>query len=337
MATSTETSTSLLSPVAEALPASPRERGPLTAFAFLVLVAFLTDAFLLTGLRGAVSGASGAIDALASFDALLAQALFVGGVLLTMHLELAVLRARTPLPFKLLSVPATAVLCTLLINAAVDELAPFPLLVISGCVASLALGAGLAGVRRGPGGSGAIATFLIAAGVSSAFWTAARVAAWQTTTLEAPPFETWSPWLASTAWALGASVTAVALRLLTRGSSRPALPLLALAGAGVLAIWVGLREPTPADTGLQVFLGRAVNGMLRGPLPAVPVVLVALEHLLALGAALWALCQRALPGRVGVVLALCLLALRGPDLPLLALALCLAALCGALPGAVRPR
>jgi hypothetical protein len=322
--------------VAEAVPETSRERGPLTAFAFLLLLGFSVDALLLTGLRGAVSGASGAIDALANLDALLAQALFVGGVLLMVHLELAVLRSRTALLLRLFSVPATAVLGTLLINAAVDELAPLPLLVVGGCAALLSLGAGLSGARRHLGGPGAMATLLLAAGAASALWTAARVAAFQTTTLEAPPLEAWSPWLASAAWALGAAVTAVALVLLIRNSPRPALPLLGIVSVAVLAVWLGVQEPTPADSGLRVFLNRAMHGLLRGPLPAVPAALVALEHLVALGAALWALAQRTLSGPLGVVLALSLLALRGPDLPVLALALSLAALCGALPGGSAP-
>lgn len=334
MVTSTATSTRLLSPVADRVEPPLGDPAPLLAFATAAALAFAVDVLALGGLRGTVSGASGAINALAALGALLAQLCLVSGVILTVHVELALLRSRASWVVRAFSVPALTLLCLLLMNAAVDELAPLPLLAVGLTAALLALLSGTSGVfsRRSLGGASA-PPFLLAAGVTSALWTAARLSAWQTTTLEPPPFYAWSPWLASGAWAASGALTIFSLRFLARHSPRPSAPLLGITLLAVCVAWAASAEATYADSGLQVFARRAMRGLLRGPLPVVPESLVVLEHLLGLGAGVWALAQRSLPRSTRVVLALCLLASRGPDLPLFALALALAALFGALPGA----
>lgn len=347
MASSTETAARLLSPVAE----SPSRRwdpgpvfGPVLAWGVLGFVAFVVEVLLLGGLRGSASGISAAIDALATLGAVLTQLLFVGGVILAVHLELTLLRSGAHWVLRALSVPITSVLCTFLMNAAVGELAPLPLVLVSVLSSLLALAAGAARViDEKTREAGAV---LLAAAVSALLWAGARVSAWQTTTLEAPPFHSWAPWLASAGWLTSAALTLFAYLSLARAKGRiqrtpfgGALVVAVLCAGTLLAVfasWAATRPPSFDESSWEVFLTRSLQGLLRTPLPALPVSLVVLEHLLGLGAAAWAFAHRGLPATQRVVFAFCLLALRAPDTPLLALGLTLAALFGAAPSRQQP-
>ncbi len=352
MASSTETGVKLLTPVVETR-SSRWDAGvadkPVLAWGVLGFVTFVVEVLLLGGLRGSASGISGLIDALTALGALLTQLLFVSGVILVVHLELLVLRSAAPLPLRALTVPVTSVLCTLLMNAAVGELAVLPLLLFGVLASGLALATGIA---RGLEGGSVSATrratsrrvgiLLILTSVAALLWAAARVSAWQATTLEPPPFDSWSPWLATAAWAVSAIVTFGAFAFLTRTSKdgeRPRLPLtrppltpLLLCLLATTLSWLVTRPRTFDEPTWQVFLARAAQGLFRTPLPAVPPFFVAVEHLLGLAVAAWALTHRSLPPTQKIALGFCLLALRAPDTPLLALVLTV----GALWVAIRP-
>jgi hypothetical protein len=161
VASSIETSRTLLSPVAEPS-REPWEPGPLILWGIFAAAAFLLHVLLLPGLRGTVSGISAIIDTLSTLDALLAQLLFVVGILFTVHLEMNLLRSGAHWAAKLLSVPLTAVFATLLMTAATDELAPLPLLMVGVIAALLTLGSGLSALLSRPALHPSNGVFLLA-------------------------------------------------------------------------------------------------------------------------------------------------------------------------------
>lgn len=374
MASSTETGVKLLSPVVETH-SNRWDAGsvfrPVLAWGILGFVTFVVEVLLLSGLRGSASGISALIDSLTVLGAVLTQLLFVSGVILVVHLELLLIRSTAPWPLRALSVPVTSVLCTLLMNAAVGELAVLPLLLLGILATGLALATGIArglarndlarndsqgdpapgiasqgapaqGVRaQGAPAQGAssrhLGLFLILTSLAALLWAAARVSAWQATTLEPPPFDSWAPWLATSAWAVSAGLTAWAFVLLVRaprtaGSRPPITPVL----VGLLATaagWLVTRPRTFDEPIWLVFLARATQGLLRTPLPVVPPFFVAVEHLLGLTVAAWAFAHRSLPPSHRIAVGFCLLALRAPDTPLLALVLTVGALWVAIPSA----
>ena len=379
MASSTETGVKLLSPVVETH-SNRWDAGsvfrPVLAWGILGFVTFVVEVLLLSGLRGSASGISALIDSLTVLGAVLTQLLFVSGVILVVHLELLLIRSTAPWPLRALSVPVTSVLCTLLMNAAVGELAVLPLLLLGILATGLALATGIArglarndlarndsqgdptpgiaaqgvraqgapaqGVRaQGARAQGAssrhLGLFLILTSLAALLWAAARVSAWQATTLEPPPFDSWAPWLATSAWAVSADLTTWAFVLLVRaprtaGSRPPITPVL----VGLLATaagWLVTRPRTFDEPIWLVFLARATQGLLRTPLPVVPPFFVAVEHLLGLTVAAWAFAHRSLPPSHRIAVGFCLLALRAPDTPLLALVLTVGALWVAIPSA----
>ena len=147
MASSTETGVKLLSPVVETH-SNRWDAGsvfrPVLAWGILGFVTFVVEVLLLSGLRGSASGISALIDSLTVLGAVLTQLLFVSGVILVVHLELLLIRSTAPWPLRALSVPVTSVLCTLLMNAAVGELAVLPLLLLGILATGLALATGIA-------------------------------------------------------------------------------------------------------------------------------------------------------------------------------------------------
>lgn len=369
MASSTETGVKLLSPVVETH-SNRWDAGsvfrPVLAWGILGFVTFVVEVLLLSGLRGSASGISALIDSLTVLGAVLTQLLFVSGVILVVHLELLLIRSTAPWPLRALSVPVTSVLCTLLMNAAVGELAVLPLLLLGILATGLALATGIArglarndlarndsqgdptpgiaaqGVRaQGARAHGAssrhLGLFLILTSLAALLWAAARVSAWQATTLEPPPFDSWAPWLATSAWAVSAGLTTWAFVLLVRaprtaGSRPPITPVL----VGLLATaagWLVTRPRTFDEPIWLVFLARATQGLLRTPHPVVPPFFVAVEHLLGLTVAAWAFAHRSLPPSHRIAVGFCLLALRAPDTPLLALVLTVGALWVAIPSA----
>ena len=399
MASSTETGVKLLSPVVETH-SNRWDAGsvfrPVLAWGILGFVTFVVEVLLLSGLRGSASGISALIDSLTVLGAVLTQLLFVSGVILVVHLELLLIRSTAPWPLRALSVPVTSVLCTLLMNAAVGELAVLPLLLLGILATGLALATGIArglarndlarndsqgdpapgiasqgapaqgvraqgvraqgapaqgfraqgapaqgfraqGVRAQGASSRHLGLFLILTSLAALLWAAARVSAWQATTLEPPPFDSWAPWLATSAWAVSAGLTTWAFVLLVRaprtaGSRPPITPVL----VGLLATaagWLVTRPRTFDEPIWLVFLARATQGLLRTPLPVVPPFFVAVEHLLGLTVAAWAFAHRSLPPSHRIAVGFCLLALRAPDTPLLALVLTVGALWVAIPSA----
>lgn len=318
MASSSESTPKLLDSAAEKAPRA-WEPAPLTAWGSLVGLAFLLDALLLPGLRGSASGVSNVIDSLSVLDALLAQLLFVAGLLLAVRLQIGLLRSKTSWALRALSIPCSAVCLTLLINASAEELAPLPLVLVSALTALLTLATGLSFLRRKE--IAPLPAVLILAGVGATVSTLARLTAWQATTLEPPLLPTWSPWLASAAWWFSALLTAGSLRYFVRRTSSAAGALLSLA---VVAVGMSWSANVPADVDAStwhVFASRAAGGLLRQPPPLIPPALALLEHLLALGAATWAFTHRGLSPVQRVVFGFCLIVLRAPDIPLLALGL----------------
>lgn len=310
--------------VAEKAEAAEKARGawgpgPLTAWGSLVGLAFLLDALLLPGLRGSASGVSNLIDSLSMVDALLAQLLFIAGLILAVRLQVGLIRSKTSWVLRTLSIPCSTVCLTLLINASADELAPLPLVLVSALTALLTLATGLSFLRRNQKEIAPLPAVLILAGVAATVSTVARLTAWQATTLEPPLLPTWSPWLASAAWWLSALLTAGSLRYFVRRTSSSAGALLSLAVVAVAMSW-SANIPADVDASTwHVFASRAAGGLLRQPTPLIPPALALLEHLLALGAAAWAFTHRGLSPTQRVVFGYCLIALRAPDIPLFAL------------------
>lgn len=320
MASSSDRTPKLLEPAAETAQ-DVWEPRPLMAWGSLVGLAFLLDALLLPGLRGSASGVSNLIDSLSVLDALLAQLLFVAGLVLAVRLQIGLLRARSSWALRALSIPCSVVCLTLLINASAGELAPLPLALVSALTALLTLVTGCFVWRRKEKEATALAAVLLSAGAGATVSTLARLTAWQATTLEPPLLPTWSPWLASAAWWLSALLTAGSLRYFVQRTSSAAGALLSLA---VVAVGMSWSASIPADadaSGWHVFASRAAGGLLRQPTPLIPPALALLEHLLALGAAAWAFTHRGLSPMQRIVFGFCLIALRAPDIPLLALGL----------------
>lgn len=287
--------------------------------------AFLLGYVLLPNLRGTASGLSDTIDALSVVDAILAQALALFGMMLVAHLELAILRARRGFLVRAVSVPTTAIVITLIMNAAVDALNPLALFALGTASALLTIAVGAAALLRGDPKTSR-SGFLLGAGTVAALCAGARLAVWLGRNELALTSTTVSRVLSTGGFFLSFLLAAMVLFVLSRSSRRGRVAVSLLLCAALLATFVGVRGAGPDAPYLQVLVTRAASAIARPPLPFVSDGMLIFAELCGVGAALWAFLSPALGLSTRVVLGLGLFALRAPDVPLLSLTLALTAL-----------
>jgi hypothetical protein len=295
----------------------------------LVSAGFVVSFLLLPGLRGTASGLGSAIDALSNVSAVLAQLLGLIGLMLVVHLELAVLRSGAPLVVRAASVPATALVATLLMNAAVDALTPKAVLLLGASSGSFALAVGAASLfprRRATAWAG---TLLITAGAVTLLSVGSRLGAFIAQERRLPAAELFSRWVSTGAFALMLALVATVLWHRSQVTKRGSHGLLALLSVALLVSLAATQVTAAGAAEWQVLLTRAATSLTRPPLPFLPTATVTFGQLLGLGAALWILGSSSLPLFLRVVGSLSLLSTQAPDVPLLSLALTLAALAAA--------
>ncbi len=292
----------------------------------LVSAGFVVSFLLLPGLRGTASGLGSAIDALSNLSAVLAQLLGLIGLMLVVHLELAVLRSGAPLVVRAASVPATALVATLLMNAAVDALTPKAVLMLGASSGSFALAVGLASLfprRRATAWAG---TLLITAGAVMLLSVGSRLGAFIAQEQRLPAAELFSRWVSTGSFALMLALVATVLWHRSQITKRGPHGLLALLSVALLVSLAATQFSAASAPEWQVLLTRAATSLTRPPLPFLPIATVTFGQLLGLGAALWVLGSSSLPLFLRVVGGLSLLSTQAPDVPLLSLALTLATL-----------
>ncbi len=287
-------------------------------FASMVLALVLSP-----GLRGTLSGISKFIDFVAGLSAFLSQASGLLSMPLVVHLEITLLRSRQVSPFiRAISIPLSAVTLTLLMNATVDSLPPGATLAMTGSAALLALTSGSVSIFRGRDLEGRL---LILAGLVATTSGLSRLVAWfaqdPLVVVERP----YAAGLATLAWALNLALVVFALWPLARSSGRSRLSMRAFLAIALLLAWIAVQS-TAASPSWQVLVARSLSTLNRPPLPFVPEAGVHFVNVLALGGAAWALLDRSSSPRLRTVVCLSLLASRAPDLPLMAVALTIAAL-----------
>ncbi len=302
----------------------------LLAWAALAWVGFLATLLLLPGLRGAASGLGAAINAVSSVGAVVAQLLAILGLVLVVHLELVLLRVRVPWLVRVASVPTTAVAATLLMNASVDGLTPFAVLVLTASAGILALVVGAVNLSSRKRSSAWAGTLLVTVGSVSLLSLGARVATRVAVERRTEAAEVFGRSLATAAFVLSVALLATVLWHRARLTKRGWHTLAALLAASLLWTWVAARASEPDVPHVVVLLARAALASVRAPLPYLPVVVVTWGQLLAFAAAAWVLTTQALPRYLRVIVALSLLSLLAPDVPLLSLGLVLASLVAAV-------
>jgi hypothetical protein len=281
---------------------------------------------LLPGLRGTASGLGSAIDALSNVSAVLAQLIGLFGLMLIVHLELAVLRSGASLVVRVASVPATALIATLLMNAAVDALTPQAVLTLGASAGSFALAVGAASLlprRRTPAWTG---TLLITAGAVTLLSVGSRLGAFVAQERRLVAADLFSRWVSTGAFALSLALVAFVLWHRSQVTKHGRHGLLALLGAALLVSLLATQATTTETSQWHVLLTRAASSLARPPLPFLPLTTVTFAQILGLGAALWVLASSSLPPFLRVVPSLTVLSTQAPDVPLLSLALTLAAL-----------
>ncbi len=281
---------------------------------------------LVPGLRGSASGLGAAIDALESASSVLAQLLGLFGIMLVVHLELAVLRSQAPLLVRAASVPATRVIAMLLMNAAVDALTPQAVLMLGASSGAFALavgGASLLPQRRTSTWAGSM---LVTAGGVTLLSVGSRLGAHIAQDRRLPVAELFSRWMSTAAFVLSLALVATVLWHRSRVTKRGGHALLALLCVTLVASLLATQNAGADAAQWHVLLTRAATPLTRPPLPFLPVTTVTFGQLLALGAAVWVLASPSVPHFLRVVSGLCVLTLQAPDVPLLSLALTLATL-----------
>ncbi len=288
--------------------------------------AFLLGYVLLPALRGTASGLSSAIDSLSLADAVLAQALGLFGMLLVVRHELVILRARGTLFVRAITIPTTAVVMTLVMNAAADALNPVALLALGASGALLVLAVGAARYVTEDRRTAWLSAALGMAGAVSALSLAARLIVLLGQPEQTAKAALWVRGLSTLAFVISLTFTALTLFRLGRSTPKGRLVLGAVLTTALVVSLVGARPAGPDAPYVQVLLSRGAMAFARPPLPFLPDATIMFAEVAGFAAALWALQTRAVSKSMRATLALCLLAVRGPDIPLLSLALALGAL-----------
>ncbi|HEY2410450.1 MAG TPA: hypothetical protein VGI10_30805 [Polyangiaceae bacterium] len=259
-------------------------------------------------------------------SALLSQLAAAGGIAATCQLAVSALRTRhLQLGLRLIGLPASAIVVALVMAAWARPLQAelCRALALAGiATATTAAVSALADASRR-----ASALVLALASGSALLHLAAREFALRAVEVMSPTAFHWSSALATVA----VLVDVAALTLTGLYLSRKNPLMLALGAASVLAVSLTLailaRHGTAPGAGaFSVLTLRTLAQLSRAPLPMLPELLRFTILLCTPLLAILALSQRAPRARSGTVMALCLLSLGSPDMPLPALWLVLAAL-----------
>jgi hypothetical protein len=298
-------------------------------WAGMACAGFVVSFMLLPGLRGTASGIGPAIDGLTSASAVLAQLLALFGLMLLVHLELAVLRSGAALIVRAASVPASALIATLLMNAAVDALTPHAVLTLGASAGAFALLVGAANFFPRRRSSGWAGTLLVTAGAVTLLLVGSRLGAHVAQEKRLAAAELFSRWLSTAAFGLTLALVATVLWQRSQLTKRGRHVLLVLLSVALVISLVATQSVQADASEWHILLSRAASSLTRPPLPFLPITTVTFGQLLGLGSAVWVLASTSLPRFLRVVGTLCLLATQAPDVPLLSLSLTLAALVAA--------
>lgn len=299
----------------------------LAALALLASVVARALAPALPGSRAGIAVWIGAFDLSAS---LLSQLLVLGGALLAFRLIITTLRERElGSVYRLLVVPASAGVLTLIMSSASHQQDAGPALGLAVATALIALGAVPATLARAR--TRALGIVLALAGVSALVHAAARVMAIKASAEALASLFTASRAVATVSFGLDLAVLAVVLLWLSAANRRAGL-LVAAATTVVAAVvaWGALRGSGFDVPFWQVIAARSLSGLAQNP---TPLVLPFIRYAVEVGAMLVALAVIAFPRRAPAsqgALALALIAGSSADVPLLALCLALSALLGPL-------
>jgi hypothetical protein len=276
-------------------------------------------------LIGSASGIADTIRLSMWANSFLAQICAVGGVVVA---SLSVLRAmrneKVGLAAKLVLIPSTTlVLLGVMVSMRVAQVDPDGVLAMALAAGAAALGAGAQLLRSAT--ERALGLTLLGCGSAAIFSAGGRSLALRAGLEGDASYYLAARLAATVGFAAELAVLGLVLTWLYRSSSSGAR----LKAGGIIAVAslvsVVSMSATHHDSGtLVVLVSRSVGELLRQPAPYVPDLLRGWLELSALGVALWAL-LRSRPAPLVAAMGLCLVARGATDVPLLALALTVAA------------